>query len=322
MTFRIAVLDDYQQAAEAAADWSTLEPAAQITFYDDYVGDRDALIARLHQYHAVVTMRERTPLAADVLEQLPELRLVATTGPANAAIDVAAADRLGIPVIGTDIGPGMASTLEHTWALLLALARHVVRGDADVRAGRWQQQIGTTLQGSALGLVGLGRIGSRMPAVAASFGMRVLAWSRNMDPATARRAGAEPVTRAQLFENADIVSVHVKLSERSYGYVTAEDLGRMRPTSILINTSRAQVVDEEALIRVLRSGAIAGAGIDVFAEEPLPHSHPLTALPNTVLSPHVGYVTRETYATFYGQVVEGLQAFMKDGSLVRQIRSQ
>lgn len=309
---RIAVLDDYQHVAHRFADWDAL--GADVRFLTEHLAGPAALAAALAGCDVVVAMRERTPFPAEVLDLLPDLRLLVTTGRANASIDLAAARDRGVVVCGTD-SPSSA-TPELTWALILAVARHVPQEDARLRAGGWQHTIGTDLAGRTLGVVGLGRLGTRVARVGAAFGMDVVAWSTNLDPAAAAAAGVRAVPKDELFATADVVTVHYKLSERSVGIVGRAEIARMRPTAILVNTSRGPLVDAEALLEALHAGRIGGAGLDVYDTEPLPADHPLRSAPRTVLTPHLGYVTEDTYATFYRQAVEDVAAWAA-GSPVR-----
>jgi phosphoglycerate dehydrogenase-like enzyme len=312
---RVALLDDFQGIARTCAPWEDLGPADVVSF-TDHVADDDALVRRLAGFDVVVAMRERTPFGRERLRRLPDLRLLVTTGSANAAIDVAAAGELGIVVCGT--GGLTAPTVELTWALILALTRHVPFEDRAMREGGWQTTIGGDLDGATLGLVGLGRLGRKMAEIGRAFGMEVLAWSQNLNAEAAREVGAEPVEKRELFERADIVSVHYKLSERSRGLVGAAEIGAMKPSAYLINTSRGPLVDTDTLLAALESGAIAGAGIDVYDTEPLPADHPLRRAPRTVLTPHLGYVTEDTYTTFFSDAVEDVLAYL-DGAPVRVI---
>lgn len=302
---RVAVLDDYQNAAHRFADWDSLD--AEVTFLHDTVAGIDALAAALRPYDVIVAMRERTRFSAELFDRLPELRLLVTTGMVNAAIDGQAAAAHGVTVCGTGAwGPG---TAELTWGLILSLVRHIPAESAGMREGTWQHTVGGDLHGRALGIVGLGRLGRRSAAIGAAFGMRVLAWSTHLDPQQARDAGAEPVGKQELFEQADVVTVHYGLSERSVGLIGRQELARMKPTAYLVNTSRGPIVDTEALLEALREGRIAGAGLDVYDREPLPADDPLRTAPRTVLTPHLGYVTEETYRIFYGDAVEDIAAF-------------
>jgi phosphoglycerate dehydrogenase-like enzyme len=311
---RIVLLDDYQGVALDYGGWDRVPDEWQVVALEQHIADADQLVEALSDAEIVVAMRERTPFPAAVLDRLTDLKLLITTGMGNAAIDVAAAQRNGVVVCGTGIkGP---PTAELSWGLILALLREIPAEHANMRAGGWQRTIGGDLDGATLGLVGLGRLGKRMATIGAAFGMEVLAWSQNLDPATAREAGAEPVAKLELFERADVVSVHYKLSERSRGLVGAAELGAMKPSAYLVNTSRGPIVDTDALLAALESGAIAGAGLDVFDTEPLPADHPLRSAPRTVLTPHLGYVTEDTYATFFGDAVEDVLAWL-DGAPVR-----
>jgi phosphoglycerate dehydrogenase-like enzyme len=314
---RIVLLDDYQGIALDYGGWDRVPEEWQLVALEQHLGDPDELVEALAEAEIVVAMRERTALPAAILDRLPELRLLITTGMANVAIDVAAAQRNGVVVCGTGMhGP---ATAELTWGLILALLRKIPAEDAVMRRGGWQTTIGGDLEGSALGLVGLGRLGKRMATVAQAFGMEVLAWSQNLDPEDARAAGVEPVEKRALFERADIVSVHYKLSERSRGLVGAAEFAAMKSSAYLVNTSRGPLVDTEALVAALHAGEIAGAGLDVYDTEPLPPDHPLRSTPHTVLTPHLGYVTENTYAVFFDDAVEDVLAYL-DGAPVRVIQ--
>jgi phosphoglycerate dehydrogenase-like enzyme len=261
-------------------------------------------------------MRERTALPAAILDRLPELKLLITTGMANVAIDVAAARRNGVVVCGTGMHP--PGTAELSWGLILGLLRRIPVEDAAMRRGGWQSTIGGDLEGATLGLVGFGRLGRRMAPIAQAFGMDVLAWSQNLDPDAARDLGARPVEKEALFERADVISVHYKLSERSRGLIGAAELALMKPSAYLVNTSRGPLVDTDALVAALHAGEIAGAGIDVYDTEPLPADHPLRRTPHTVLTPHLGYVTEDTYEVFFEDAVEDVLAYL-GGAPVRVI---
>jgi phosphoglycerate dehydrogenase-like enzyme len=304
----VAVLDDYQGVALELGPWDRLGSAVAVTAFDDHIAADDALVERLAPFEVVVAMRERTPFAAHRLERLPNLRLLVTTGMANAAIDVAAARRLGIVVCGTGGLPG--ATAELTWGLILALTRNLCAEDRAVRDGGWQHTIGPELGGRTLGIVGLGRLGRRVAAVAQAFEMRVLAWSQNLDAGTAAEAGAELVTKEDLLRRADVVTVHLRLSDRTRGLIGAPELALMKPTASLVNTSRGPIVDEAALLAALREGRIAGAALDVYDAEPLPAGHPLRSAPNTVLTPHIGYVSTGSYAVYYRDAVEDIAGFL------------
>ena len=311
-TYRVAVLDDFQVVAQGLTDWDRLGPAFELVFFHDHVHDADLLVNRLAPFDIVVAMRERTPFPRDVLARLPRLGLLVTKGMANAAIDVTAADSLGITVAGTDDGwLGATATIELAWGLILALVRRIPDEDAGVRHGGWQRGIGTVLAGKRLGIVGLGNLGALMPPVARALGMDVVAWSRNLTAERAAEVGVQQVERNELFGTADVVTVHLKLGDRSRGYVGRDELGLMKPTALLINTSRGPVVDEDALVACLAGRRIGGAGLDVFNTEPLPADHPLRYLPNTVLTPHIGYVTVDSYRAHFAHVVDDILAFVE-----------
>lgn len=303
---RIAILDDYQRIALASADWTRLE-AAEVRPFHGHIPDTADLAAELRGFDVVVAMRERTPFTAERIRLLPDLRLLVTTGMWNASIDVAAAHAAGVTVCGTRGSD--AATPELTWALILALVRHVPEEDRRIREGGWQRTVGFGLRGRTLGIVGLGNIGRQVAAVGRAFGMEVLAWSQHLAPATAEEAGARAVAKDELFSVSDVITVHYKLSERSADLIGVRELGLMKPTAFLVNTSRGPIVDEEALLTALHSGTIAGAGLDVYDEEPLPGGHPLRSAPRTVLTPHLGYVTDDGYRTFYADAVEDVAAF-------------
>ncbi|MGY1690319.1 D-2-hydroxyacid dehydrogenase family protein [Geodermatophilus sp. SYSU D01105] len=311
---RVAVLDDYQSVAAEFADWSRVPGPLDVVAFADHLDDEDALVERLAPFDVLVAMRERTPFPRSLLERLPALRLLVTTGARNAAIDLTAARDRGITVCGT--GSHAPGTAELTWALLLAVARHVPAEDAALRAGRWQTTVGTDLAGARLGVVGLGRLGTRVARIGQAFEMDVVAWSPHLTDDRAAAAGVRRVERDELFATADIVTVHLVLGEGTRGIVGRAELGRMRPTAILVNTSRGPVVDEAALVEALSDGRIAGAGLDVYDREPLPADSPLRSAPRTVLTPHLGYVTRRGYEVFYREVVEDVAAFLA-GSPVR-----
>jgi phosphoglycerate dehydrogenase-like enzyme len=308
---RVAILDDYQGVALEMADWASIEDRVDITVFRDHVSDHDELVGRLDTFDILAVMRERTPFPRDLLERLPNLRLLVTSGPVNAAIDVDAARDLGIVVCGTVGRNGIPGTVELTWALILAAARSVHREDASMRAGGWQLGMGTVLKGKTLGIVGLGNIGPRMIPIAKAFGMNVTAWSRNLTGEWAAELGAQALEREEFFATADVVTVHLKLSPRSVGYIGPEELALMKSSAFLVNTSRGPLVDEDALIDALSHGGIAGAGLDVYSVEPLPVDHRLRTLPNVVLSPHMGYATRETYADYFGGMVEDIDCYLR-----------
>ena len=316
---RVAVLDDYQSVAADMADWTALGPGARIEFFQDRPEDADALIARLQPFPVIVIMRERTPFPRALIERLPNLRLLVTTGRRNAAVDIAAATDLGVQVCGTDtLGH---PTVELTWALILALARHVPSEAAALREGRWQTSIGTDLTGAVLGIVGLGRVGGAVAAIGRAFGMKLIGWSQNLTPERAAEVGAEKVEKAELFARADVVTLHMVLSERTKHLVAAPELALMKPTAVIVNTSRGGLVEEAALVRALGERRIAGAGLDVFDREPLPKASPLLQLNNVVATPHLGYVTERNYRVMYGQAVEAVAAFLAKEPPIRPLNS-
>lgn len=323
---RVAVLDDYHRIAHELADWDSL--GVDVEYFHAPIA-RAQLPGALAGYDALVLMRERTAFPREVLEALPDLRLLVTTGMRNASVDIDYLRERGVRVCGTGVPGyggtaaepprgGVASTIELTWALILALFKRVTHEDRALHEGIWQQQLPSNLAGATLGLVGLGRLGAQMVAPARAFGMDVIAWSQNLTPERAAEAGARHVSREELLAGADVVSIHLVLSDRTRGLIGAAELERMKASAFLVNTSRGPIVDEHALIDALRSGTIAGAGLDVYDTEPLPRDHPLLALENTVLTPHLGYVSREGLAEMYGQVVEDLAAWLR-GEPIRVI---
>jgi phosphoglycerate dehydrogenase-like enzyme len=304
---RLAILDDYQQVSGRMADWAAVVPDAEVTAFADHLEREDEVAARLAGFDVVVAMRERTPFPRSLLARLPRLRLLVTTGMRNAAIDLAAAAELGVTVCGTGSG---SSTVELTWALILGLVRHVPEEDASIRAGGWQRTVGTDLAGATLGVLGLGNLGRRVAAVGLAFEMDVIAWSQNLTAEAAAAAGARRVERDDLFRLADVLTVHLVLSDRTRGLVGARELGLMKPAAYLVNTSRGPIVDEAALVEHVRAGRIAGAALDVYGVEPLPPGDPLRTLPRSVLTPHLGYVSERTYRRMYGEAAEDVAAFL------------
>ena len=309
----VAILDDYQAVAQQMADWSQLPPGINVQFFHDHIADEDALVDRLKNFQVVMGMRERTPFPRSVLDRLPELRLLVTAGMGNAVFDIPAATELGIVVTGTG-GVGEGPT-ELTWGLILALARRIPQEDRLTREGNWGTTVGIGLKDKTLGLLGLGHIGSLVGKVGAALGMNIIAWSQNLTPERAAECGATLVDKDTLFKESDVLSVHVQLSDRTRGLVGAKELSLMKPTSYLINISRGPIVDELSLIQALTSGSIAGAGLDTFDIEPLPTNHPLLGLSNTVITPHMGYVTEDGYRVRYTQVVEDIRAFISGESI-------
>ncbi|AXG82198.1 D-2-hydroxyacid dehydrogenase family protein [Streptomyces paludis] len=310
MTLRCAVLDDYQGAALTHADWTSLGEEVEVRVLREHLADRETLVEALADRDIVVVMRERTPFDADLLRRLPRLRLLVTTGMRNASIDLAAAAAAGVTVCGT--AGGAAPPVELAWALILGLARHLTVENRALRdGGPWQSTVGQDLHGRTLGLFGLGRTGSRMARVGAAFGMEVLAWSQHLTAARAAAAGAQLAdSKHDLLRRADMVSLHLVLSERTHHLLGEAELCAMKPSAYLVNTSRAGLVDHTALLRALREGWIAGAGLDVFETEPLPADDALRSLPNVLATPHLGYVTEANYRTFYGEAVEDIAAFL------------
>jgi phosphoglycerate dehydrogenase-like enzyme len=307
-TPRIAVLDDYQGVARSLADWSPVEARAAVDVFTDHLAGTDAVVERLLPYDAVCVMRERTPLPRAVIERLPRLKLICSTGSRNASIDTAAADQRGITVLHTSYTS--TPTVELTWALILAGARHLTTESASLRGGGWQSTLGEDMADSTLGIIGLGNVGSRVAEVGRAFGMKLLAWSENLTVAKAEAAGARRVTKEELLRAADVVTIHLVLSRRTAGLIGAAELALMKPTARLINTSRGPLVQEPALIAALTGGKIAGAAIDVFDIEPLPPDHPYRRLDHLLATPHIGYVSRALYRRFYGDTVANLTAWL------------
>lgn len=310
---KITILDDYQGVALNMADWSVL--SADVVSLRHHL-EGPALIEALVDSDVVVAMRERTRFGADVLRQLPKLRLLVTTGARNAAIDLEACRDQGIVVTGTGSQPYAAA--EQTWALILAAVKQLPQSQDDLRADRWQTVVPGDLAGRTLGVLGLGKLGARVARVALAFDMKVLAWSPNLTPEKAAEHGVTWVEKQALFEQSDIVSVHLVLSDRSRGVVGASEIAAMRRDAIFVNTSRAGLVDEAALIDALRAGRIAGAALDVFSQEPLPADAPILSAPRTVLTPHLGYVTDGTYKIYFRDAIEDIQSW-QSGKVLRQL---
>ena len=305
---RIAVLDDYQNIALKMADWSSIPGNPEITVFNDHLVELEPLVRRLLPFDVVCIMRERTPMTAALLDRLPNLKLIASTGTRNAAIDLEAAKRKGIEVRHT--GYDSAPTIEFTWALILALARNVTTENFSLRSGGWQKTVGADLYGKTLGVLGLGNIGSKVAAIGKSFEMDLIAWSENLTKEKAAATGARWVSKEELLSKSDFLTIHLVLSSRSRGMVGAAELALMKPTAYLINTSRGPIVDEAALIETLKAGKIAGAAIDVFEQEPLPASHPFRSLPNVLATPHIAYGSRSLYETFYKDSVANIKAWI------------
>ena len=308
MRVKIAVLDDYQGVAFEMADWSAVTARADVDVFRDHLSDADAVVERLLPYDVVCVMRERTPLGAEAIERLPNLKLIASTGPRNASIDLKAAAARGIAVVHT--GYTGSPTVELTWALILAGARHIVAEATAVHSGGWQHSIGDDLSGKTLGIIGLGNLGSRVATIGLAFGMRVIAWSQNLTAEKAGAVGAALVSKEDLLRQADIVSVHLVLSARTRALIGAAELALMKPSARLVNTSRGPIVVEAALIAALKSGQIAGAAIDVYDVEPLPADHPYRNLEHLLATPHIGYVSRDLYERFYRDTVSNIIAWL------------
>lgn len=305
---KLAVLDDYQDVTLKLADWSSLSPDVDIIVFNEHFAGIEFLESRLYEFDIIMAMRERTPFDHRLLEALPDLKLLVTTGMRNASIDLDAATRLGIPVCGTR-GGGPA-TAELAWGLILSLLRHIPAEDRSVRNGGWQTTLGIELKGKTLGVLGLGNLGSHVANIGRAFGMDVIAWSENLTKARAVECGARLVSRDELFSQSDIISIHLVLSSRTRGLVGKREIDLMKSSAFLVNTSRGPIVEEEALIDALEKGRIAGAGIDVFEPEPLHTDHPLRRLSNTVITPHLGYVTEETYRIFFQDAVEDIRSWL------------
>ncbi len=311
----IAVLDDYQGVALKLADWSVLGDRASVTVFDDHLADADAVVERLLPFDVVCVMRERTPLPRTIIERLPKLKLIASTGPRNASIDTAAAKEHDIAVVHT--GYASSPTVELTWALILAGARHIASENASLRAGGWQHCIGDDLANKTLGIIGLGSIGTQVAKVALAFGMNVIAWSQNLTSEAAAAAGARLVSKQELLHDADVVSIHLVLSDRTRGLIDAPEFALMKRSARLVNTSRGPIVTEAALLDALTTGKIAGASIDVFDTEPLPPQHPFRSADNLLATPHIGYVSRGLYERFYRDTVDNIVAWLSERSAAR-----
>jgi len=317
---RAAILDDYQNVALKFADWSAIAKDVQVKVFNAPLGDDNAVIKTLQGFAIVNMMRERTPFNRKVIEGLPDLKLLITTGARNNSIDLKACAEFGVTVCGT-AGFGNP-TAAIAVGLMLELTRHIGFENARMKAGApWQVTVGHDLDGKTLGVLGLGKLGQRVAGVAKALGMKVIAWSQNLTPEKAKESGTEYVSKEDLFRNADVISIHVVLSDRTRGLVRAKDLGLMKKTAYLINTSRGPIVEEKALIAALNSKSIAGAGLDVFDIEPLPTDHPFRKMDNVVLTPHLGYVSEENYRTFYSGVVEDIRAWL-DGKPVRMLTAK
>nr|WP_202458592.1 D-2-hydroxyacid dehydrogenase family protein [Streptomyces sp. SID5464] len=315
---RCAVLDDFQRVATEVADWSPVADQVEVVSFDTHLDGEDALAAALADFDLVVTLRERVPFPGSLIARLPRLKLIVASGMRNSVIDYAAAEKHGVTVCGTT--SSSTPPVELTWALLLGLARGLVEENNALRSGGpWQSTVGADLHGRRLGLLGLGKIGSRVARVGLAFGMHVSAWSQNLTEERTDEIGVELApSREDLLADSDFVSIHLALSDRTRGLLGPAELAILKPTAYLINTSRAAIVDQEALLAALHEGRIAGAGIDVFDIEPLPADHPMRTAPRLLATPHLGYVSRANYATYYGQAVENIRAFL-GGAPVRRL---
>ena len=310
LPIKVAVLDDYQNVALSVADWSPLKDLADVTVFNDHVADIGSLIQRLQPFDVICVMRERTPLSRVVIESLPNLKLIASTGPGNVSIDQEAAAERGIEIRHT--GYSSTPTIEMTWALILAMARNIPLETQSVREGGWQLSLGEQLAGKTLGVLGLGHIGSAVGVIGRAFRMNVIAWSENLTEERAAEKGVQRVSKDVLFSTSDFLSIHLRFSERTRGLVGATELAQMKSTSRLINTSRGAIVDNAALLRALTTGQIAGAALDVYEVEPLENPHPLRELPNVLATPHIGYVSKELYRTFYGDTVQNIVKWLEE----------
>jgi phosphoglycerate dehydrogenase-like enzyme len=307
MPVQIAVIDDWQDVARNVVDWSALDSVGEVSFLHDYPTDTSSLAERLAGFEVICVMRERTRFDEDLLRRLPKLKLLVTGGMRNAALDLKTAAALGIQVSGTDSYKHAAPEL--TWALIMAATRNLVVEANALRAGQWQQGLGGDLHGKTLAILGLGSIGQRVAQFGQVFGMRVIAWSENLTAERAAQVGVTRVSKQELFEQADVLSVHLVLSERSRGLVDAQALGWMKPSALLVNTARGPIVDEAALIKALQKQRLAGVALDVFEQEPLPAHHPFRTLDNVLATPHVGYVSQQNYRLFFLQMIEDIQAW-------------
>ncbi len=303
---RLAILDDYQGVAMSMGPWDKL-PGVEITVFRDTITDHAALVQRLAPFDAMLAMRERTPFPRALIESLPNLRLLITTAARNRSIDAAACAERGVVFCGT--GSSGDPTTDITWGLILNLMRDLPAQQAALRAGQWQTSVGWGTEGRTLGIIGLGKLGARAAKVGLALGMKVIAWSTNLTDERAAEVGVTRVDKATLLSTADVITMHLVLSDRSRGIIGAADLAQMKPTAYIVNTSRGPLIDQDALIAALKAGTIAGAGIDVFDIEPLPQDHPILSAPNTVLTPHLGYVTQQNYRAYYEGTVEAVLAF-------------
>ncbi len=317
MAVRCAILDDYQNVVLKVADWSKVKGDVDIKVFNEHLGGTDKVIAALKGFQIIVAMRERTAFPKAVIEALPDLKLLITTGMRNASIDTEAAKARGVTVCGTPNFGNPTSGI--AIGLILELTRHIGYENARLHAGAgWQTTIGPDLEGLTLGVLGLGKLGSHTAGIAKAFGMKVIAWSQNLTPEKCAAAGVGHVGKHDLFRQSDFITIHIVLSPRSRGLVGAEELGLMKPSAFIINTSRGPIVDEAALVAALRDGKIAGAGLDVFDTEPLPRDHPFRTMDNVVITPHLGYVSEQNYRAYFAGVVDDIRGFL-DGKPVRMM---
>jgi len=316
---KIAILDDFQNTSMKFGEWASLRKNAEITIISDHIDNEDALVERLLPFDILCVMRERTWFPRNVLARLKNLKMLASTGPWNAAIDIEAADELGITVCGT--ASSLTAASELTWALILAAVRDIPREVASFRSGGWQVSVGRDLNGKTMGLLGLGYSGSATARVAQAFGMRTIAWSQNMTTESAARYGAQYVSKDELLATSDILSIHVRLSDRTRNLIGSRELSLMQPHALLVNTARGPIVNEQALIDALSRKQIAGAAMDVFDVEPLPASHPFRTMDNVIATSHIGYVTEGSYKFYYGESVENIRAWI-NGEPIRTLTAE
>jgi phosphoglycerate dehydrogenase-like enzyme len=314
---RCAILDDYVDLSQKVADWSKVEDRVDLTVFQKPFASAEAVVSALENFEIILAMRERTPFPRGVLERLPKLKLLITSGMRNNSIDMAAVKDRGIVLCGTHWPKDPTAPL--TMGLILELTRNIGRESARMHAGEfWQKHIGIEIEGKTLGIIGLGKLGAKVSGLAKAFGMNVIAWSPNLTAERCKEVGVTYATKEELFSTADIITIHVVLSDRSRGLVGAADLARMKPTSFIVNTARGPIIDEMALLETLKARKIAGAAVDVFSVEPLPVDHPFRKLDNLVLTPHLGYATQETFTAHYNQMVEGIDGWLK-GEPVRKL---
>ncbi|HVC10714.1 MAG TPA: D-2-hydroxyacid dehydrogenase family protein [Burkholderiales bacterium] len=321
---KLAILDDYQRVALQCADWERLRRrGVEPSVFHEAFASLDEAAGKLAPFEIVILMRERTPFPRALIERLPKLKLVVLTGVRSPSLDAAACSERGIPVSHTRQGNSTASTAELTWGLIIAAARDLARAERGMRVGRWHEGVagGMILEGRRLGLLGLGKLGSRVARVGAAFGMEVAAWSENLTGERALAAGALHLPKDELLATSDVISIHLVLSERTRGLIGAAEFARMKRGAILVNTSRGPIVDQAAMIEALRTGRLGHAALDVYEREPLPQDHPLRTLDNVTLAPHLGYVSADTYRTFYQDAVENIEAWL-DGNPVRLINPE